>query len=120
METVDSRVEEPDERAMEEWRQLETIIGRYEGQEFQVWGWLFVLLGVFGTALYAEKPKLSGPVFAAVGGSLVLVYCSIELVIRIPKLTSVSRKSRRLYVEKLPTTARGSALPWAQAGRSGK
>lgn len=76
---------------MEEWKQLETCIGRYEGQEFQVRGWLFVILGVFGAALFAEKSKLSGPVFATFGGILVWVYCYMELIIRIPKRKAYKR-----------------------------
>jgi hypothetical protein len=76
---------------MEEWKQLEAIIGRYEGQEFQIRGWLFVLLGVLGAALYAEKPKLSGLVFSAVGGGLVWLYCSMELVVRVPKRKAYKR-----------------------------
>lgn len=91
MGTSDTPAEKPDERAMEEWKQLETIIGRFEGQEFQVRSWLFVLLGVLGAALLAERPRLSGPVFAAVAGGLVWVHCAMELVIRIPKRKAYER-----------------------------
>lgn len=79
---------------MEEWKQLETIIGRYEGQEFQVRGWLFVLLGVLGAALFAEKPKFSGTIFIVAGVGLVVVYCSMEIVLRIPKRRAYSRVER--------------------------
>jgi hypothetical protein len=81
----------PDKRAMEEWKQLEQITGRYETQEYQVRGWLFVLLSVLGAALLAERSKISGPVFGVVGGCLVWVSCSMELVIRIPKRKAFKR-----------------------------
>jgi hypothetical protein len=91
MEMTATNADKPDERALEEWKQLETCIGRYEGQEFQVRSWLFVILGAFGAALYAEKSKLSGFVFAAGGGALVWVYCYMELIIRIPKRKAYKR-----------------------------
>ena len=80
-----------DERALEEWKQLEEIIGRVETREVHTRGWMLVLLGAQVAALFSEKTRLPSPVFATAGISVVLLFAWIELVLRTPKRRAIAR-----------------------------
>ena len=45
----------PEDLAVEEWKQLQAIVGRLETLVFQNRGWLLLLLGALVAALYSEK-----------------------------------------------------------------
>jgi hypothetical protein len=45
---------EPNSVAIEEWRQLQTIIGRYDGLDVTIRGWLLALLGGLLAAFFAK------------------------------------------------------------------
>jgi|HubBroStandDraft_5_1064220.scaffolds.fasta_scaffold70597_2 hypothetical protein len=85
---------EPDPRAMEEWKQLQTIIGRLEGLEFQVRSWLLVLLGALIAVLFKEGPKLTGPVFLFAGLSIIVAFGYMELHFRVSKRAAINRVDR--------------------------
>ncbi|MDM0105009.1 hypothetical protein QTH97_08695 [Variovorax sp. J22R24] len=78
--------------AIEEFKQLQTIIGRHEGQEYQVRGWLLVLLGGLVAALFSgDNSRLFVWAFLAVGCVLILAFFFMELMIRVPKRESIDR-----------------------------
>ena len=77
--------------AMEEWKQLHSIVGRLETLVFQNRGWLLLLLGGLVAALYAERRLLTGRLFALVGTLLVLLFCWTELVLRVPMRRAIHR-----------------------------
>jgi len=80
-----------DERAMEEWRQLQDIVSRLEGSEYHVRGWLLVLLGALVAALFSERTRLTGLLFGGVGAVIVALFCWMELVVRVPKRRAIRR-----------------------------
>jgi hypothetical protein len=84
-------METPDPRALEEWKQLQTIIGRLEGLEFQIRGWLLVLLGALIAALLSEKSRLTPHVFLIIGLTIVSIFCFMELTTRMPKRRAIHR-----------------------------
>jgi len=88
---MSNEISAPDARAMEEWRQLQTIIGRHEGLEFQVRGWLLVLLVALVAALFADKSKLSAAAFSSVGVLVIAAFGFMELMIRVPKREAIGR-----------------------------
>src|SRR6516225_4898547 len=53
----------PDERAMEEWKQFQVIIGRYDGFDFSIRGWLLVLVGAAITARFSSATHISAWLF---------------------------------------------------------
>ncbi|RSL18621.1 hypothetical protein EDE15_4211 [Edaphobacter aggregans] len=77
--------------AVEEWKQLQTIIGRFDTLEFQIRGWLLVLLGVLLTALFSEKAQLKPSAFGLIGMFAVAAFCSMELTTRRPKRIAIIR-----------------------------
>jgi hypothetical protein len=81
----------PDERAMEEWRLLQSIISRHETIEFQIRGWLLVLLVALVAALYADRTRLNNAAFGGIGAALVLLFLVMELIVRIPKRLAIRR-----------------------------
>jgi hypothetical protein len=82
-----------DERdiAVEEWKQLQAIIGRFDTLEFQIRGWLLVLLGVLITALFSEKAQLQPSAFFVIGIFATAAFCSMELMTRRPKRIAINR-----------------------------
>jgi hypothetical protein len=88
---------------MEEWKQLQTIIGRYDTLEFQHRGWLLVLVGALIAALYADKGRLSGGLFAVVAGTVWALFLWMELVSRLTKRKALWR------VRAVETCLRGEA-----------
>jgi len=84
----------PDARAMEEWKQLQSIIGRLETLEFQVRGWLLVLLGGLVAALLNGN-KLKPPIFALVSIPALFAFCGMELVFRRSKRAAIRRGEDR-------------------------
>ena len=84
----------PDARAMEEMRILQGVIKRAEQQEFQVRGWLLVMLSALLAALYSEKSKLNGIMFGGVSGQLTLFFANAELITRIVKRKAIRRVAR--------------------------
>ena len=82
-----------DERdiAMEEWKQLQTIIGRFDTLEFQIRGWLLVLLGGLITALYSEKTNLQPFAFFVIALFAIGAFCLMELTTRRPKRIAITR-----------------------------
>lgn len=77
--------------AVEEWKQLQAIIGRYDTLEFQIRGWLLVLLGILLTTLFSDKAQLKPAAFGAIGIFAVLAFCSMELTTRRPKRIVINR-----------------------------
>jgi hypothetical protein len=80
-----------DERAMEEWRQLQGIVSRLVGSEYHIRGWLLVLLGALVAALFSERTRLTGLLFGGVGAVIVALFCWMELVVRVPKRRAIRR-----------------------------
>jgi hypothetical protein len=82
-----------DERdiAVEEWKQLQTIIGRFDTLEFQIRGWLLVLLGILVTTLFTEKAQFHSGAFCIIGIFIVVAFCSMELMTRRPKRIAINR-----------------------------
>ena len=54
-----SNIPVPDPRAMEEWKQLQTIIGRLQGLEYLIRGWMLLLMGGLVTALFGRGSRMS-------------------------------------------------------------
>jgi len=77
--------------AIEELRQLQTVIGRMDQLEFQVRAWLLALLGALVAAKFSHSPRLSSVHFLLVGSSLTLTFVLMELVVRIPKRKAINR-----------------------------
>jgi hypothetical protein len=92
---------QPDPRAMEEWNQLQIIIGRHEGLEFQIRGWLLLLLVALVAALFDDARQLSPTVFLVVGVLVIAAFGFMELMIRVPKREAIDR------VGKVETALRG-------------
>jgi hypothetical protein len=79
------------DRAMEEWRQLQLVVTRIEHQEFQVRGWLLVLLAALLAALYADKTRLEAAMFGGVSALLTFCLAFAELVVRVTKRKAINR-----------------------------
>jgi hypothetical protein len=81
----------PDPIGIEEWKQLQAIIGRLEGLEFQIRGWLLVLLGALIAAVLSDNSRLTPHVFLAIGLVVVSMFCFMELTTRMPKRRAIHR-----------------------------
>ena len=81
----------PDTRAMEEWKLLSAVIARYESFEFQLRGWLLVILGGLIAALYAERSRLPWLRFAEIGSIVTIVFLWMELTLRRTKRKAIFR-----------------------------
>jgi hypothetical protein len=76
---------------MEEWKQLQTIIGRHEGLEFQIRGWLLVLLIALVAALFSDSSKLDPQVFFCASVLVIIAFGFMELMVRVPKREAIGR-----------------------------
>jgi hypothetical protein len=74
--------------ALEELRQLQAIIARYEGLGFQIRGWLLVLVGALVAAILKNLPPA---LFLLLNAFVVPVFALMELVTRGPKRRAIQR-----------------------------
>ncbi|SAL32911.1 hypothetical protein [Caballeronia humi] len=80
-----------DERAMEEWRQLQAIIGRYDGFDFSIRGWLLVLVGAAMTAHFSKGSPISTGLFVLLALTAIIALLMSELSIRVVKRRAINR-----------------------------
>ena len=81
----------PQDIAIEELRQLQSVINRMEQLEFQVRAWLLALLGAMVAARLTNPNRLTGMQFLILGVMLSFVFLLMELVVRIPKRKAIKR-----------------------------
>jgi hypothetical protein len=81
----------PDQRAIEEWRQLRTVINNGIEQQFKVRYWLLILLTALLAAVYADKMNLGAGVFVIVSLLLTICLAFVELVVREFKRRAIDR-----------------------------
>ena len=86
--------DKPNEIALEELRQLEAAIGRFDQLEFQLRAWLFVLLVGLVAGLLSERSKLTKADFRALAPAIVGLFSLVELVHRIPKRKAIYRVNK--------------------------
>jgi hypothetical protein len=72
-------------------RSLQAIITRIEQQEFQIRGWLLLILSALLAAVYSEKIKLNRAAFGSVSALLTVFFAFAELVVRVPKRKAIWR-----------------------------
>jgi len=84
-------VKDPEQGALEEWKQLQTIIGRLDTLEYQHRGWLFVILGALVAGSITKPHTIEPGVFLLLGLSIVIIFCVMELMTRMPKRSSIDR-----------------------------
>jgi hypothetical protein len=98
-------VKDPEQGALEEWKQLQTIIGRLDTLEFQHRGWLLVLLGGLIAAVLTKPSTMSPVLFLVVGLIIVCIFCFMEMTTRMPKRTAIdrARKVERILQNGDPT-----------------
>jgi hypothetical protein len=77
--------------AMEELKLLSAIIARYESFEFQLRGWLLLILGALIAALFAEKGHISGTLFGIIASLAVVIFLWMELIMRLTKRKAIWR-----------------------------
>lgn len=75
--------------AIEEWKQLQEVIGRLEGLEFQVRGWLLALLGALAAALLSSH--LKSLLFIVTSVLVIVTFCLMELLFRGAKRAAIDR-----------------------------
>jgi hypothetical protein len=74
--------------ALEELRQLQGIIARYESQIFQIRGWLLVLVGALVAAILKNLPPA---LFFVLNVVIIPVFAFMELLTRGPKRRAIQR-----------------------------
>ena len=74
--------------ALEEMKQLQTIIARCESEAFQIRGWLLVLIGALVAAILKNLPPM---LFLLLSVVMIPVFASMELVTRGPKRRAIQR-----------------------------
>lgn len=84
-----SNITNPDPCAMEEWKQLQTIIGRLQGLEYMIRGWLLALIGGLITALLTHS--LNPVIFLVIAILAIAAFCFMELATRAPKRRAIDR-----------------------------
>src|SRR5690349_476663 len=81
----------PNECAMEEWKQFQTIIGRYDGFDFSIRGWLLVLVGATMTARFSNHTHISAALFLLLTFTAILALLMSELSFRVVKRRAILR-----------------------------
>ncbi len=70
------------EIALEEYRQLQAIIGRHEDHAFKVRGVMYALLTALAVPVFSHDRILAGRQFALLAAIIILLFLFVELVHR--------------------------------------
>jgi hypothetical protein len=78
----------------EEWKQLQTIIGRLEDGEYKLRNWLIAILTALSVAAFSEKLNITFSDFLLLGWTIICVFMLAELSHRIPKRKAIQREQK--------------------------